>query len=182
VKRAKGKRRFLAGIIDSEMPTATYCLKGHYVGVVNPPRHLSMSPGRLRMMTEQAEYEDDAHHAFCTTCGAATISACQHCETEIEVSLGRPGYCGGCGKSFPWTEIALSVAKEYADELDELSPEEKTALKETFDDLTTDTNRTPLAVSRFKKVMNKIGPGAAAVFNKIIETIATEATKRMLGL
>jgi len=94
----------------------------------------------------------------------------------------RPGYCGGCGKPFPWTETAVSAAKEYTDELDQLSPEEKTMLKGTFDDLTIDTARTPLAANRFKKLMNKIGPNAAGVLSKIVETVMTEAVKKMMGL
>jgi hypothetical protein len=93
----------------------------------------------------------------------------------------RPGYCGGCGKAFPWTETALSAAKEYTDELDQLSPEEKTMLKGTFDDLTIDTARTPLAANRFKKFMSKMGPNAAGVLSKIVETVMTEAVKKMMG-
>jgi hypothetical protein len=122
--------------------------------------------------------------AFCTNCGASNIDACQHCQTAIEVSHrgGTPGYCGGCGKPFPWTATALSAAKEYADELDQLSPEEKTALKGTFDDLTSDTAKTPLAASRFKRFMSKVGPASEGVFKKFLETVATEAAKKMMGL
>ena len=93
-----------------------------------------------------------------------------------------PGYCGACGKPFPWTETALSAAKEYTDELDELSPGEKAELKGAYDDLTSDTARTALAASRFKKFMSKVGPGAAGVLKKIVETVATEAAKKLIGL
>jgi hypothetical protein len=123
--------------------------------------------------------------AFCTTCGASNISACQRCQTLIEVQKypgGKPGYCGGCGAAFPWTETALSAAKEYTDELDQLSPEEKTTLKGTFADLASDTARMPLAASRFKMIMKKIGPNAEGVLRKIIETLATEAAKKAVGL
>ena len=44
------------------------------------------------------------------------------------------------------------------------------------------TVRTPLAANRFKKFMIKIGPVAAGVLQKIIETIATEAAKKAAGL
>ena len=93
-----------------------------------------------------------------------------------------PKFCGECGTPFPWTATALATAKEYTDELDQLSTEEKTALKSTFDDLTTDTVRTPLAASRFKKAMSKIGPVAGGILQKIIETVVTEAAKKQLGL
>jgi hypothetical protein len=60
--------------------------------------------------------------------------------------------------------------------------EEKDALKITFADLTSDTARTPLAASRFKKFTNKIGPVASSILQKIIETVLTEAAKKSIGL
>ena len=93
-----------------------------------------------------------------------------------------PKYCGECGKPFPWTEKALQAAKEYTDELVELTPDEKVMLKEVLDDLTSDTARTSLAASRFKKFMTKIAPAAGGVLQKIIEAVATEAAKKMIGI
>lgn len=93
-----------------------------------------------------------------------------------------PSYCGECGSPFPWTETALAAAREYTDDLDQLSQEEKTELKKALDDLTVDTPRTPLAASRFKKVLNKIGPKAGSVLQKIVENVLTEAAKKSLGL
>lgn len=131
--------------------------------------------------------------AFCEKCGAATIDQCQACNWPI-AGIGPnswmggggpfepPRYCGECGKPFPWTEMTLAAAKEYTDELDQLSPDEKATLKGTFDDLTSDTARTPLAASRFKKFIHKIGPVAGGVLQKIVETIATEAAKKSMGL
>jgi hypothetical protein len=87
-----------------------------------------------------------------------------------------------CGNPFPWTETALAAAREYTDDLDQLDNDEKTSLKETFADLTVDTARTPLAASRFKKFVTKVGPVAGEVLRKIVETIATEAAKKSIGL
>lgn len=75
--------------------------------------------------------------------------------------------------------MALSAAKEYTDDLDQLSAEEKTALKATFDDLTSDTARTPLAANRFKNFVTKLGPVAGDALAKIIVNVATEAAKRL---
>jgi hypothetical protein len=131
--------------------------------------------------------------SFCTDCGAATINECQTCHWPIE-GIGDsawmggggpyrpPKFCEECGTPFPWTETALSAAKEYTDDLDQLSVEEKTALKGTFDDLTSDTPRTPVAANRFKKFIAKVGPVAGGVLQKIVETVATEAAKRSMGL
>jgi hypothetical protein len=92
-----------------------------------------------------------------------------------------PKYCGECGTPFPWTEKALSAAKEYIDDLDQLDAEETVSLKGTFDDLTSDTSRTPVAANRFNKFIHKIGPVAGSVLQKIVETIATEAAKKSMG-
>jgi hypothetical protein len=164
---------------------ATYCLNGHYVG--NPsaanPRYRS-AVIRTRTIVDPIDVQQPA--AFCTQCGQKSISECQNqsCQARIEVSFGgtRPDYCGGCGKPLPWTELALATAKEYADELDELSHEDKAALKGTFDDLTKDTPRTQLAASRFKKYMTKIGPVAADAFKKILFDVLDEGAKKMMGL
>ena len=66
--------------------------------------------------------------------------------------------------------------------MDELTAEEKTILKATFNDLTTDTPRTDLAVSRFGKFVRKIGPKAGDLLAKIIVNVATEAAKKGMGL
>jgi hypothetical protein len=57
-----------------------------------------------------------------------------------------------------------------------------TLKKGTLDDLTSDTPKTPVAASRFKKFMSKVGPGAETAFKKFVETVATEAAKKMMGL
>jgi len=131
--------------------------------------------------------------SFCEDCGARTIDACPSCEWPIAgigenawmSGTGRyqpPKYCGECGNSFPWTETALAAATEFTDDLEMLNAEEKAALKATLEDLTIDSARTPLAASRFKRFMGKIGPVAGAVLQKIVETIATEAAKKSMGL
>lgn len=174
------------------MARVTYCLSGHFVGIANPSLGAG-SRGQLRAMMAQEEHafcfgpsgvaNQKRLPAFCATCGASNISACQHCKASIEVDYpgGTPGYCGGCGKPFPWTETALSAAKDYTDELDQLTLEEKAMLKATFDDLTTDTAKTPLAASRFKRIVSKIGPAAGDIIKKIIVSVATEAAKKGAG-
>jgi hypothetical protein len=131
--------------------------------------------------------------SFCEDCGAATIEQCQTCSWPIagigpQAWMGGgspykpPRYCGECGNPFPWTETALKAAKEYADDLDQLTLEERATLKATFDDLTIDTARTPVAANRFKKFLTKVGPVAASVLQRIVEAVATEAAKRSMGI
>jgi hypothetical protein len=127
---------------------------------------------------------------FCTECGIAVIDSCQQCGGLIRGgSLGRvvgrfkvPAYCQHCGKPFPWTDAALTAAKEYADELD-LNADEKEQLKSSIDDLTSDTARTPLAASRFKRFMSKATPEAGKALLQIVVSVATEeAKKKLFGL
>jgi hypothetical protein len=76
----------------------------------------------------------------------------------------------------------LATAAEYADGLSQLTQAEKAELKGTLIDLTADTPRTPLAVSRFKKIMGKVGPVAFDAFSKILVNVLTEAAKKGAGL
>lgn len=75
----------------------------------------------------------------------------------------------------------MRAAKEYTDELEQLTVEEKTTLKATLDDLTKDTPRTELAAHRFKKFLNKLGPVAGEMLKKIISDVLTEAGKKLIG-
>jgi hypothetical protein len=163
------------------MEAAVYCLKGHYVGLLNEVIR-GRSWHQITILLENPP-ERQQLPPFCTKCGAVNISTCQHCQLTIEKQYPGviPAYCGGCGKPFPWTEAALSEAREYTDDL-ELTPGEKTELKNTFPDLTVETVRTPLAVSRFKAYTNKIGPVGSATLKKILDVAIDEGVKKLLGL
>ena len=135
------------------------------------------------MMERASQFEDQEKvAAFCTECGAANISACQHCQTPMEHQYvgDRHSYCAKCGKPFPWTETAIATAKEYTDEIEELSSEDKTVLKATFDDLIVYTPRTELAVTRFKRILKKVGSSAGDVLTKIFVDVSSEAIVKML--
>src|SRR5258706_2202555 len=68
-----------------------------------------------------------SNQEFCSKCGAATITQCQHCSTSIKGAevlttlqsvLGnqelfpRPNYCIKCGKPFPWTAQSIQAAHD----------------------------------------------------------------------
>jgi hypothetical protein len=157
------------------MSYAGYCERGHLVGIAHSPR----TAGQLRAYAEREANGGTSFRAFCTECGSPTVSRCPHCTTRIAPDAR---YCGDCGKPFPWTEHALATAREYTDELD-LSQEEKAELKGTFDDLTVETARTPLALSRYRKYIRKLSPTVGGVLQKILETVVAEAVKKgMTGL
>jgi len=162
--------------------TVVYCRNGHRVGWIHERYFTTMVPGRLRDSMAQSEFEDIARLSYCTECGAESIFTCESCEALLGNPRNRPSYCGLCGKPFPWTAIAIEAAKEYTDELGELTPEDKNLLKQAFNDLTIDTPRTPLAASRFKHMLVKMGPAAGDVLTKIVVNVVTEAARKGMGL
>jgi len=159
-----------------------YCANGHYVGLFN--LRPSGWQDVLRAIAEE-EREDAPHRAkYCATCGAKNLTACEHCGELLRPLTrmgGRPSYCTSCAKPLPWTEVALASAKEYTDELTELSAEDRETLKHSFDDLSVDTSRTPLAATRFKRILAKIAPAAGETLSKIAVEFASNAAKHLMG-
>ena len=127
---------------------------------------------------------------FCDKCGAQTITHCQYCDKSIQGyyhspyiiigSYNKPNFCHECGKPYPWTEAKLSAAKELSDEFENLSPHERETLKKSLDDIIIDTPHTPVATTRFKKLMAKAGKVAADSLKEIIIDVASEATKKAI--
>ena len=134
--------------------------------------------------------ECNADH--CRTCGAAAISRCEHCGAPIKghhdipgvcvlgIIYQPPSFCDSCGRPYPWTEAQLQAARDLADELDELSPEDRERLKGSLNDLISDTPRTAVAATIFKKATTKLGVEGGAALKKIVTDIACEAAKKLL--
>ncbi|MHB1459573.1 MAG: DUF2321 domain-containing protein [Armatimonadota bacterium] len=138
----------------------------------------------------------DKHSAtdqsFCDKCGAKIITNCKACVSSIRgerylegpgLSGGEytpPSYCYNCGNAFPWIESRMQAARELTDELENLTKEEKDSLKQSLDDIITDTPQTTLAVIRIKRLLTKSGKIAAESFKEIMVSVVTEAAKRSL--
>ena len=159
-----------------------YCTRGHYVATYNMAARSWQ--GVLRVAAEE-ERGDAPHHAkHCAACGSKNLRVCEHCETPMRPltrSGGRPSYCFECAEPFPWTANALATAEEYTDELDTLTDEDKVVLKESFADLTIDTVRTPLAASRYNRIVSKLAPFARETLQKIIVEVITNSAKKIMG-
>ena len=131
----------------------------------------------------------EAEGKYCERCGMQTITRCQNCKKPIQgefynpdiavigVHFPAPPFCIYCGKPFPWTESGLRAAKEYAEELTNLSPEEKETLKKSIDDIVRDSARTNVAVIRFKRLVFKGGKEASDVLKSILINLATQGAK-----
>ena len=100
-------------------------------------------------------------------------------ETILDYTTIR-SFCDECGKPYPWTEAKLKAAKELADLLDNLNPEERNLLKKSLDDIVRDTPQTTVAVTRFKKLVAKAGPVAADGFRKILVDVLSEAVRKAI--
>jgi len=155
--------------------TAQICLNGHIIN-----SNVETSP----------EFCDD----YCSDCGASTIKNCTNCDTKIRgdynadgvIAVGgfysAPRHCRACGEAFPWISEKVAAAQELADELDELSPEDRVLLKASIVDLSNDSARTELASFRYKKLVKKAGVVGGDALNKIMVCVMTAAAKSWLGL
>jgi hypothetical protein len=154
--------------------TALVCLNGH-------------------MVTSMLENSPEIASAHCSECGAKTISRCPKCNQHIRgyydvegvISISETEvrkFCHTCGQPYRWTESKLAAAKEYADELDALSAEEKAILKKSLDDLVRDTPQANVAGLRFKKIMAKVGKEGASAIRDIIVDVLSETAKKAVGL
>jgi len=129
---------------------------------------------------------------YCGECGEKTITSCQICHGAIRVAYldGYPGfkepsapsYCTACGAAHPWTERAIQSATELWVEESQASADEAFQFQEILSDLTKDSPRTPLAASRFKGAMTKVGSGVANAIRDIAVNVMSEAAKKSIGM
>jgi hypothetical protein len=124
----------------------------------------------------------------CDKCGVLTITLCPNCQTPIRGSLIRgggfhfsaPSFCINCGQPFPWTESKLKAAHELAQEIENISEEDRDVLINSIDDLVKETPSSTLAATRFKKILKKSGPVVASAFREILIDILSEVAKKLL--
>jgi hypothetical protein len=129
---------------------------------------------------------------FCDKCGEATITQCQVCSAPIRGGyhhdgpvigtsyLKPPDYCHACGKPYPWTESKMQAAKELVDELDSLDDEDRRILKQSLDDLVTDSPKTEVASLRFKRIMKKVGKESYDAVKTVVTDLVSESIKKTL--
>jgi hypothetical protein len=65
-------------------------------------------------------------------------------------------------------------------ELLSLEPDERVAMIKSLPDLVTESARTVVAATRFKRLMNKAGAEMGAAFRKILVGVVTEGAKKIL--
>jgi hypothetical protein len=166
----------------------------------NPVQHFDFSATHSQQRTclrghvinHEVIWPEEPTQQWCQHCGSAVIGHCPICKGPLRgarnsVPLPKnpkpETYCLHCGKALPWTQTTLAAARIYTDEhLDGLSEDEKTELKATFEDMTTDTALTPVATGCFKKLMAKVAPEVGKGLLQVIVSVLTEEAKRQAGL
>ena len=152
---------------------AQICLNGHVV-------------------TTSADSDPDRCERFCSRCGSETMTACGQCSSPIRGSYdvagttlnsyALPRFCHACGQAHPWTVARLEAASALADELDDLSAEEREVLKKSLVELVHDTPAAELAAVRVKKALRKVGNAGLETFRKVLVDVLSEAAKKSLGI
>jgi len=150
--------------------TAQICENGH---VIN------------RWHTSSPEYDEK----FCNKCGAPTIANCPACNATIRgdvlddfpnLNFEAPKFCPNCGKPYPWTQSILATATELVNELENINESDKAILVTSINDLVRETPSAPVAATRFKKLMVKVGTTTASVFRDILVDVLSEAAKKTM--
>lgn len=155
----------------SHYKTAQVCLNGH-------------------MVTDDTSHQE-LRSKHCRQCGVATITVCPKCNSDIRGHYHVDGvvsvvetpvysFCHECGNPYPWAEAKIKAARDMADELDELSPEDRERLKGTLDDLIRNTPQTEVAATKFKKILTKVAKGSATAMRDIVVNVASETAKKLL--
>jgi hypothetical protein len=133
----------------------------------------------------------DFNRPFCEKCGEKTLIACPACNRPIRgkyraegfITSNRftpPSYCFACGKPFPWTERAIQAAIQLSVEEGNLQGDDAEQFKNAVGDIVRDTPATPVAVSRMRKLMGKIGPQAAQFVRDTLKDVVSESVKKAI--
>lgn len=134
-----------------EYDVAQICMNGHVI-------------------TDMALRGPQHRKKFCDKCGEPTVMQCAECGAQIRGDyyvpsviggsrFDSPLYCHSCGKPYPWTTRRLENADELIDIADQLTDEERAALKRELPNLLVDGPRTQVATVRTRQLLAKVRNG-----------------------
>ena len=157
---------------DSHYDVAQICENGHVTNAM-----ASSSPA--------------SNQDHCDKCGAPTIMDCPSCKTAIRgfdmsgaldfsSKYNAPAFCYNCGNPFPWTDAGLRAAQELADELDNLTNDERETLKKSLNELVRETPSTRVAETRFKTIMRKVGKEGYEGMRSLLTSIVSETVRKTI--
>ena len=139
-----------------------------------------------------ADSRPQHNQQFCDQCGAATITACQHCNIPIRgkymargglsiAGYTPPNFCNNCGQGYPWTESRLQAAEQLADMIEKFTDEDKQQLKESIRNIIRDTPQTLISAVKFQTLMAKAGPVMKAAVWETISEMADDKAKQIIN-
>ena len=186
-KRGAGMRQSYTGL--KVMQYAMYCEDGHFIDFIDPntgereARYIGDFHAQL--LDIDADGNPIPLAKFCPDYGAKTMSTCHGCGAYIRYNDNRPHYipnnCTDCGVAFPWVITALKELGRVTDEAEELTGEEKAALKRAYPELTKNTPKTSGAVETLKRYYTKFSPSAVSVLRAVLVNVLTDESKQGLG-
>lgn len=151
---------------------AQICLNGHVINSCahNYPEH---------------------NQKFCDKCGKSTIINCPNCNTHIRghyhetgiiggFHFTAPSFCYQCGKPYPWTEKAISAAKEMAELMEGLSDPEKEEYRKNVQDIILETPQTKIAAYKIVQILKKVGSKTAEIAKDLLVDFASETAKKII--
>ncbi|MFW5433281.1 DUF2321 domain-containing protein [Paenibacillus apiarius] len=144
------------------------------------------------VLTSLSEASPHLLGAFCSDCGAKTITNCPACKdkikgaykedvfTVINPTITTPSFCESCGAAFPWTESKIQAAIDLFYEVAEFDQVDKEKFESSLNDIISETPRTTLAATRIRKILDKAPPFFIDGFKQIFYGITVEIAKRLL--
>jgi hypothetical protein len=171
------------------MQYAMYCENGHFIDFVdaNTGERERRYIGDFHAQLLDADAEGNPYPLpqFCADCGAKTMSKCHGCGAYIQYKDRRghyvPNYCTKYGEPFPWVSNALQELGRVTDEANELTDQEKDALKRAYPELTKNTAKTRGAMETVKALYTKFSPAATAIVRTVLINVLTDEGKQGLG-
>ena len=145
-------------------------------------------------ITDSANRNQIFRKDFCTKCGAQTIMECPSCKQPIQGQYFEPGlvaagfkcyvpkYCHACGKPYPWTTDAIDAMAELLSFEDNFSKDETQALINSLPDIISETPRTQLAITRFKKLLNSATSLTIDGVRQFAIDFGCELARKQLGI
>jgi hypothetical protein len=171
------------------MQYAMYCENGHFIDFVDPTSGERESRYIGDFTVRELDVDADGNpiplSKFCAKCGFKTMGKCHGCGSYIRYNEYKPfyvpNYCTDCGVAFPWVTTALQELGRVTDEAEELTGEEKAALKRAYPELTKNSPKTSGAVETLKRYYTKFSPGAVSVLRAVLINVLTDESKQGLG-
>lgn len=158
--------------------TAEICMNGH-------------------ITTGNIEHNPERRETYCHICGSPTITECPSCHASIrgdyDLADGDdifslrvplrltqpPAYCIKCGHPFPWTNSALSAAKELI-QMSNLSISDIDFFNKNIDKILYESPSSTVAIVKIKKILEKVGKLSIDIIKQTLISVASETAKRIL--